>query len=283
MRPRILITGSARLSVFKKGGDSLAGRHFNYRLHPFSVGELMHQMAPSQILEKLLSVGGFPEPFINGSQDFAKRWRSTHLDRILKEDLLELQNVRNIKLIEVLVDLLADRVGSTVSFNSLARDLEISPHTVKNWISILESLYIIFVVTPYSRNIGRALIKEPKIYFYDTGRINQNLAARLENVVACGLQKTLNFRQDTLGERSQLHYIRDRQKREVDFATVIDNQINTLVEVKTSDSKVSQSLKYFHGLLKPHRTVQAVYHLNRKLRESDIEILPLVDWLQEME
>ena len=279
VRPRLLVTGSARMDVFKKGSDSLAGRHFNYRLHPFSVAELKDQMSPIETLHRLMTVGGFPEPFLEGTEIFAKRWRSTHLDKILKEDLLELENVRNIKLIEILVDLLADRVGSSVSYSSLARDLEISPHTVKKWIGILESLYVIFVVPPYSKNLARAIIREPKIYFYDNGRVNSDNGARFENIVANALLKKLHLGQDLLGEKSQLYYLRDKEKREVDFLTVIDNKLIDMVEVKMSDDNLSQALVYFNERLKPLSPVQVIYNLTVEQNKKNIPLKKAVDWL----
>jgi predicted AAA+ superfamily ATPase len=272
VRPRLLVTGSAKMDVYRKGGDSLAGRHFSYRLHPFSVSELKDQMEPRECLNRLLSVGGFPEPFLNGTEEFAKRWRHTHLDRILKEDLLELEVVRNLKLIEILTDLLADRVGTPVSFSSLARDLEISPHTVKRWIGILESLFVVFVVPPYSKNIARAILREPKIYFYDTGRVKNDPGARLENVVACELLKKLHYGQDIRGEKSELYYVRDKEKREVDFLTLIDKKIHDLVEVKLTDDSLSASLINFSEQLKPLRTTQVVLNLSRELEKNKIII-----------
>lgn len=278
-RPRLLVTGSARLDVFKKGGDSLAGRHFHMRLHPFSVGELKEQMDPQEILKRLLTVGGFPEPFLDGTESFAKRWRSTHLDRILKEDLLELELVRNLKLIEILVDLLADRVGSPVSHSSLARDLEVSPHTVKKWIGILEALYVVFVVPPYSKNLARAILKEPKIYFYDVGRVKNELPARIENVVAASLLKKIQFGQDLLGERSQLFYLRDKEKREVDFLTVVDGKPTDMIEVKTSEDQLSPSLRYFSERLRPAKAAQVVLNLKRASNQHGIPVVRAVDWL----
>lgn len=279
VRPRILVTGSARMDVFKKGSDSLAGRHFNYRLHPFSVSELKDQMPPAETLDRLMRVGGFPEPFLNGTAEFAKRWRSIHIDRILKEDLLELEYVRNIKLIEILTDLLAERVGSPVSYSSLARDLEISPHTVKKWIGILESLYVIFVVPPYSKNLARAILREPKIYFYDTGRVKEDQGARFENVVANSLLKKLHLGQDLKGEKSQLYYLRDKEKREVDFLTVIDNKIIDLVEVKLSDDNISPSLIYYADKIKAKNSAQVVYNLKHEQVKSNIPIVHAKNWL----
>lgn len=281
--PKILVTGSARMDVFKKGSDSLAGRHFNYRLHPFSLAELKGQMPLEECLERLMKVGGFPEPFLNGDEDFAKRWRSTHIDRIIKEDLLELEQVRNIKLIEVLTDLLSDRVGSPVSYSSLARDLEISPHTVKKWINILESLYVIFIVPPYSKNLARAILREPKIYFYDNGRVKNDEGARFENIVANALLRKLHLGQDLRGEKSQLYYVRDKEKREVDFLTVIDNKIIDLVEVKMSDENLSTSLNYYNEKLNPKKPVQVIYNLKREQLKNNIPLATAATWLSEQQ
>jgi predicted AAA+ superfamily ATPase len=283
VRPRLLVTGSAKMDIYRKGGDSLAGRHFSYRLHPFSVGELKTQIDPQECLSRLLNVGGFPEPFLNGTEEFAKRWRHSHLDRILKEDLLELEIVRNLKLIEILTDLLADRVGSAVSYNSLARDLEISPHTVKKWIGILESLFVIFIVPPYSKNIARAILREPKIYFYDTGRVKNDPGARLENVVACALLKKIHLGQDLRGEKSELFYIRDKEKREVDFLTMIDKKIHDLVEVKLSDENISPALIHFTNLLKPLSPTQVVRNLSRELEKHKIPIQKAENFLVNLE
>lgn len=205
------------------------------------------------------------------------------MDRILKEDLLELEIVRNLKLIEILTDLLADRVGSPVSYSSLARDLEISPHTVKKWIGILESLFVVFVVPPYSKNIARAILREPKIYFYDTGRVKNDIGARLENVVACGLLKALQLGQDLRGEKSELFYVRDKEKREVDFLTIVDRKINDLVEVKNSDSHLSASLVHFSEKLKPHRTTQVVLNLPKELEKNKICVQKVENFLLNLE
>lgn len=284
VRPRILVTGSARLETLKKGGDSLAGRHHFFRLLPFSPAELQSIYSPAESIRKLLLWGGFPEPFLNADEVEARRWRKSHLDRILKEDLLELEPVREIKKIEFLIDLLANRVGSTISHLSLARDLEVSPHTVKKWISILESLYVIFVIRPYSKNISRSLLKEPKIYFYDIGRVTNGEGARAENLVALCLLKDLYFKEDVLGHKTELSYIRDREKREVDFITVIDQKINTLIEVKTSDTNLSAHLKHFHELLKPSKTLQLTLPRDDRARDlNGIRVCGMDEYLPTLE
>ena len=158
VRPRLLVTGSARLDAYRKSGDSLAGRFYHYRLHPLSIAEIKGKDSPDHILDKIMKLGGFPEPFFKGSEEEAKRWRRSHVDRILREDLFDIASVRHIRGIETLVELLRNAVGSTVSFESLGRDLQVSPHTVRHWVGMLESLYILFVVLPYSRNIARSTL-----------------------------------------------------------------------------------------------------------------------------
>jgi len=278
----IIVTGSARLDVYRKGGDSLAGRHHLLRLMPLSINEVDRKQS-KEVFEQLLAFGGFPEPFIKSNTRSAKLWRKSHLDVVLREDLLDLEKVRDIKSIEILVDLLAERVGSSISFASLARDLQVSPHTVKHWINVLEDLYVIFVVPPYSKNLSKAHLKEPKIYFYDIGRVEKD-AARLENMVAYHLLKRVLFLEDTEGEKARLYYIRDREQREVDFLTVINNKPEWLIEVKTSEEDLSKSLVYYHARVKPEKSFQLLQNVSRERdTASGISIASLVDFLANLE
>lgn len=283
VRPRLLVTGSSRLDVYRKGGDSLAGRFYSYRLHPFSVAEVKEKYTADTALEHIVRFGGFPEPFLKGSEEGAKRWRRSHIDRILREDLLDIASIRNLRSMETLVELLRNSVGSTISYESLSRDLQISPHTVKQWISILESLYIIFVVTPYHRNIARGLIKQPKIYFYDTGFVKEDEGARFENAVACALLKRLHFLEDTAGEKCALYYVRDKEKREVDFLTVRDGRSEWLIEAKLADIDTN-SLKHFSGFFaKDTKHILLVKNLKRELFLDGIYIKKAGNYLQSLE
>jgi len=204
--PSLLATRSARIETTSKGGDSLAGRFFSHRHHPLSVNEICHFLNEDSqnALDKLISLGGFPEPYLKGKESFAKRWRRTHIDTIIRQDLLDLEKVRDIKSIEILIDLLKSRVGSSTSYSSLAEDLQVSSHSVKHWLQILENLYVIFPVRPYHKNIARSILKEPKYYFYDTGAIEGGIGSKLENVVALALLKELHFLEDTTGSKVSL-------------------------------------------------------------------------------
>jgi predicted AAA+ superfamily ATPase len=286
VRPRLLVTGSARMDVFRKGGESLAGRHFNLRLHPFSLREVTDSgRDPDEALSTMLEVGAFPEPFLKGAAPWANRWRRSHLDRILREDLLDLERVRDIRSIELLVDLLAERVGTPISYSSLARDLEVSPHTVKHWIEILERLYVVFLVTPYSKSHARSLLKEPKCYFYDTGRVRNDAGARFENTVACHLLKRCHHLEDTEGERMVLHYVRDKEKREVDFLTVRNQKPEYLIEAKLGDADFSTSLVFYQRQIRPVRTIQLVQRCEREktLPETGVELRAAARWLSKLE
>ncbi len=283
VRPRLLVTGSARLDIYRKGGDSLAGRFFSYRLHPFSVAEVKGSYTADAALEQIMRLGGFPEPFLRGNEEQAKRWRRSHVDRILRDDLYDITSVRDIRSLETLVELLRNSVGGMISYESLSRDLQVSAHTVKDWINILQSLYIIFVLTPWSRNVARSLLKQPKVYFYDLGFVKEDKGARFENAVACALLKRLHFLEDTKGEKNSLYYLKDKQKREVDFLTVRDGKPEWLIEAKVGEVETS-SLKHFSQYFgKTVEPILLVKDLTRELSLEDVKVKKAGPWLQALE
>ena len=278
--PPILVTGSARLDIARKMGDSLAGRFFQHRLHPVDPKEVRAFMAPDEALSRLLRFGGFPEPFLTGEEVFYRRWRKSHLDIILRQDLLDLENIRNIAAIETLIELMRRRVGSPVSYNSLAGDLQRDPKTVKRWLDLLENLYVLFRVVPYHRNIARSLLKEPKYYFYDSGQVSGDEGIRLENIVACALHKELHYLEDTLGRRTALHYLRDKQGREIDFLVVIDDRPVVMIAVKWAENVLSRHFAGFAKYLPGTPGIQAVGRLEReKSFESGVRIVAAASWL----
>ena len=233
-------------------------------------------------LETLLKLGGFPEPYLKNSDTFAKRFRRIHTDTIIREDLLDLERVRDIKSIEILIDLVRTRVGSTTSYTALANDLQVSIHTVKHWLQILENLYIIFSVRPYHKNIARSLLKESKYYLYDTGAVEGDIGAKLENTVACALLRELHLIEDTTGSRVALHYLRDKEKHEVDFLPVVDDIPLCMIEVKVNDDSFSPSLFLFHGKLKKAKPFQVVYSLKRKKSRESARMLSAHEFLRDL-
>jgi len=262
--PALLVTGSARLDAFRKTGDSLAGRHFQFRLHPLDLKEALAYsgLDRDEIFHRLMTLGGFPEPFLRGTRRYYNRWRRSHVDLILREELLTLSAVRDIQSIETLIELLRSRTGSPVSANSLARDLRKSPNTIQHWLTLLEDLYVIFRVNPYHKNIARALLKEAKYYFYDNGMVQGDEGAKLENLVACALMKEAHRAGDVDGEEIDLRYIRNKDGREIDFLVTREQQPWQLIEVKWKDDSLSGNFRKFLPR-EPLKRIQVVSELAR--------------------
>ncbi len=276
-----LVTGSARLDVYRRGGDSLMGRYHYWRLHPFTLDELPSDMTKQEGFQRLLTLGGFPEPFLSGDEREARRWRRERFDRILKEDVRDLESVRNIQMLALFVDALRERVGSLVTLANIAADLQISPTTAKMWLSVIERMYLAFTVLPLVRNVPRAIQKPPKVYFYDNSDVINNPGGRLENLVATTLLKRLHFIEDYYGHRTSLHYIRDKEGREVDFVTVVDGVVIDLIEVKTADDTISSHLKYYTERLKPQRAIQLVAGLKRSFTQGNITVISPIEFFKD--
>lgn len=285
--PQLLVTGSAKLDTHKKVGDSLAGRYFQYRLHPIDLQEAKHYLpnkSEQDLFEQLWYCSGFPEPFLKGEVNYYKRWRRSHLDIILRQDLIDLHTIRDIKAIETLVTLLKQRIGGSVSYSNLARDLERDPNTIKRWLQMLENLYVIFRVIPYHKNIARSLLKEPKFYFYDHTHAEDNDGARLENIVACALLKKAQFIEDTTGSKVDLHYLRTKDGKELDFLICLDNQPYLIMEIKTTDDKPASGFQHFEKFFLNIQKIQLVQHLTReKTYPNGLAIRALIPWLGKME
>jgi len=268
---KILVTGSARLEIFNQVGDSLAGRYFLHRLMPLTPAECL-KVGKSYPIKRFLERGGFPEPFLAEELVQANRWRLQYVDSLLRVDVLDFDNIQNLKAIQLLFELLRKKVGSPISYLSLAEDIAISPNTVKKYIQILEALYIIFRVTPFSKNIARSLLKEPKIYFFDNGLVNGDHGTQFENLLAFCLLKHCFAKTDMLAERYCLHYLHTKEKQEVDFALVHNGKMEKIIEAKYSEESISPSLRYFHE--KYHfPAIQVVRELKRERVDNGIEVL----------
>ena len=280
---QFIVTGSARLDTFKKVGDSLAGRYFHYRLHPLDVREVCKidkKAHPDQIIDQILNFGGFPEPFLANNKRFYNLWKKTHLDIILRQDLITTEDVKSLRSIELLIDLLKERVGSPISYSNIARDLQVSDKTIKHWLEILENLYVIFKLTPYSKNIARSNLKQPKYYFYDVARVTASDGARFENLVACSLLKETQFRNDCLGEDWDLSYLSKKGGLEIDFAITFENKIKYAVEVKLSDSNLAKNFSPFLSELKNVNKIQLVKSIEEeKMYPNGVEIRKASTWL----
>jgi hypothetical protein len=284
--PALIVTGSAKLDAYKKVGDSLAGRFFEFRLHPLDLKEIKRGLGPDNLekkLDRLLTLGGFPEPYFENDESYYHRWKKSHLDIILKQDLIDLENVHQIISIETLIQLLKKKVGSPISYSSLAEDLQCSDKTIKRWLAILETLYVVFKVPPFHRNISRSILKAPKYYFYDTGQVNNERGMRLENLVACALLKEMHFREDCLGEKWNLYFLKNKDGREIDFLITKNEKPALMLEVKWSDAGRSPNFSFFEKYLAGTKKIQVVKELKREKTYPDaVEIRIAQNWLSEM-
>lgn len=276
---QIILTGSARLDFYRKGGDSLQGRYHYYRLHPFSLGEILTQ---KKDLQDLLRFGGFPEPFLKGTDRWWRRWQKERREKVVYGDIRDLERVREVSLIDLMLDELPQRVGSPLSIGNLRDVLQVSHESVERWISILERLYVCFRLAPYGSPRIRAVKKEQKIYFWDWSLV-QNSGSRFENMIACHLLKYCHFLEDTEGYRMELRYLRDTDKREVDFVVIQEKRPLFAVECKTGERAVSASAMYFKARVPVPQWYQV--HLGVKdfnHAHSGIRVLPFERFVKEV-
>lgn len=275
---KIIVTGSARLDIIRQVGDSLAGRFFIHHLLPFSPAELLNTSF-SKNIDRFIFRGGFPEPFLADDPVDADRWRTQYIDSLLRTDVFEFDHIDHIYHMQLVFELLQSKVGSPISYQSIAEDVGISPNTVKKYIRILESLYIVFRVTPFSKNIARSLVKAPKIYFFDSGMVKGDIGTKLENFVAICLLKHVYAIRDYQGKAYALHYLRTKDGMEIDFALVQQGSIEQILEIKTRDKTISNFLSTFKN--KYHcKAAQLVYELRQEKIENGVEIIKLGDFLR---
>lgn len=251
-RMRLIVTGGARLDIYKRGGDSLMGRYFIYHMHPLGVAELARPElevrethAPRNISDDdwnaLWEHGGFPEPFLRRDRRFTVRWRKLRREQLFREDLRDLTKITDITGVRVLSELLLARAGNLVATASLAREIGVAETTVKAWKETLEYFHEGFSLRPWFRNVENSLRKMPKWYQCDWCEVADE-GARFENLVACHLAKAVDMWNDLgLGDYS-LYYIRNKAKEEVDFLVVKDGTPWFLAEAKVSDTRISTTL-----------------------------------------
>jgi len=257
---QFLITGSGRLDLYQKGGDSLAGRYLLFHLWPFTAGELGgFERTPAEFLadplamtmdgaeahaatwEALETLSGFPEPMLSGRTATYRRWSSNYSQRLIREDIRELSDIRSLTSMETLYHLLPSKVGSPLSVPSLASDLRVTYNSVQSWLSILERFFLSFSLPTWTRQISRAIHKERKVYLFDTPRI-KDPAARFENMVAIELWRAVSCWNAMGAGDFNLHFVRNKERHEVDFLITNDREPFLLVEARLNDEQPAKSL-----------------------------------------
>jgi uncharacterized protein len=284
----ILVTGSARLDVFRKGGDSLMGRYHYYRLHPFSLPEMRNRhngvvpfepidfsnfsKADNTQCEELFTFGGFPEPLLAGDMKTWRRFQNERVDRLVREDIRDLENIRDLSAIQILVELLPGKVGSLLSLNSLREDLQVAHKTVSSWMDILEKFYYHYRIYPFAYKTIKSLRKEPKLYLWDWSEVKEK-PQRLENMVASHLLKFVHYLYDAEGYKSELFFLRDIEGREVDFLVTIDRKPWFAVEVKNNDTDIDKNLRYFKEKLQLPLVYQIVSNTDIDVVKDGVRVM----------
>ncbi len=270
-RVRIVVTGSSRLDVFRRGGDSLMGRYFLFRMHPFSAGELADPSIPEcprsttrpvedRDWQALLDHGGYPETFTRRDRRFDNRWQSLRLRQLVREDVRDLTRIQDLDRLELLTDRLEAYSGSSLQYSTLATELAVTVDTIRRWITTLTSLHFGFLVRPWFKNVAKSLRKEPKWYLSDWSRIDDP-GRRVETLVACHLKKAVDTWEDCGFGRFELRYLRDKDKREVDFVVIKNKSPWFLVEVKSDDQGLSPHLRHFQDQIGAPHAFQVVLSL----------------------
>lgn len=260
---KFLVTGSSRLDIYRRGGDSLQGRYHYYRLHPFTLAEILekkNRLQPfSEIvlghddhtakLEGLMRFGGFPEPLFKQNTRFLRRWHNEKNERLFREDIQDMALIRDLSNMKLLSDLLPNKVGSLLSINAIREDLEVSHRSVSSWLDVLESFHYHFRIYPFVGKTIRSIKKEPKLYLWDWSEVEDE-SARFENLIASHLLKLVHFLHDYEGWKAGLYFLRNVDKKEVDFLVTVNEKPWFAVEVKRSDRTIAAPLYYFKEKLK---------------------------------
>lgn len=258
---QIIVTGSARLDYFRKGGDSLLGRYRYFRLHPFSLMEI-NANPNKKDLENLMTFGGFPEPFLSQNENEHRIWQRDRTQKVVQEDLRDLENVKDISLLLLLAEILPIKVGSPLSLKSLEEDLQVSQPTVARWVDILSLLYYCFTIAPFGAPKIKAVKKLHKLYMWDWSQVEE-LGFRFENLVASHLLKYCHFIEDTQGHRMELRYLRDTDGREIDFVVLKNKKPLFAVECKSGEKELSKHIEYFRQRTK----IPAFYQVHMQTRD----------------
>lgn len=274
---RIHVTGSARLDVYRRGGDSLQGRYILFRLHPFTLAEILHpsRLPKEHVLSDLLEpderdlakadeawkilkkFGGFPEPFLRQSEAFYRRWRSQRHERLVREDIRDMTRIRELALLEQMVAILPDRIAQPLSLNALREDLEVSHDSVRLWTQMLEEFYYLFLIPPYNKRLARSSKKEQKVYLWDYSELRLE-GALFENMVASHLLKWSQMSRDIGFKEIEIHYIKNKEKMEVDFLITEEKKPVLLIEAKLNDTTPSSNAIQFSQILGKIPVVQLV-------------------------
>ncbi len=250
---KFMVTGSSQFHFMKQISESLAGRIGLLSLLPFQYSEI-----PNRLKEVSIFQGSYPE-LVTRKYNLAEQWYSSYIETYLSRDVRELIKIGDIRNFQRCLQLLASKVSNILNLSDIARDVGVTVPTIKSWISVLEASYIIFLLPPYYKNLGKRIIKSPKIYFVDTGLVafltgvstlqlfekGPMYGAIFENYVLSDIYKRELHR----NSMSKLYYYRTNHGVEVDL--IIDRKLTReWIEVKVSETFKPEMVKHIEHLEK---------------------------------
>jgi len=276
-----IITGSARLDLMKKSGDSLTGRYFLYKLFPLIYNEIetnrtilnppvsarnfietrLSTKSHKNTIDSLLEHSGFPEPFLKNNKIFLKKWRDDFTDRLIKDDLRDLTGIHDVEKVATLLELLPSKIGNPLSLNSMREDLGVSHTSIRSWLRSLELTYSVFTLSAYSKKITRSIKKEKKLYLFDWSRISDP-ALRFENYIACELLAQTAYWNEFSNDTFDLNYIRTKDGKETDFLITRSSVPWLLIECKYSETFIEKHHIIHSRMLGGIPVVQLSYNCN---------------------
>lgn len=302
-RYTFLVSGSGRLDIYQKGGDSLAGRYYMFHLFPFTMAELGNRNIPinaflknplqinmehakklKEIWNMLSSLSGFPEPYLSGKTTTYHRWSNIYSHQLIREDIRDFIDMKSVTDVETLYLLLPSKIGSPLSIQSLSNDLKVSYNTVRNWLGAFERFFLIFSIPTWTGKIARAIQKERKIYLWDAPKI-KDPSARFENIVALELYRAVTLWNDMGYGDFSLHFVKNKEKQEVDFLLANNRKPVLLIEAKIADEQPSKSLQIFQRALNVPAVQLTNDGDNYRLISNDknkILIAPAYQWLSQL-
>lgn len=294
---KIIVTGSSRLDIYRRHGDSMLGRYYYFRMHPLSVAELIKSNSncepfsklsfekPSKIIadmfDDLYKYGGFPEMYLKKDRNKLMRWHNSRMESIVRQDVRDTSQIRDLGTLELLAEIIPEKVGSLLSINSLTEDLQVSFKTIRSWIECLEQVYYIYRIYPYQSKLIKSLKKEPKVYLWDWTQLNDE-GSRLENIVASHLLKFCHYMHDVKGCKIDLNFLRDREQREVDFIVAVNHKPWFCVEVKNSRKEISKSLYYYKNSLNIPYAYQIVMENEVNYIKDGIQVISVPVFLSSL-
>lgn len=291
IKGEFILTGSSQFELSRSISQSLAGRTALLKLFPFSYVEIYNSAEYSaEWVNKVLYKGFYPR--IHSDDLDATEAMSAYVETYVERDVRQFYDVKDLNLFSTFIKLIAARTGQILNYSNIADDCGVTIPTIKNWVSILEQSYIIFLLQPYHSNMKKRLVKTPKVYFYDVGLCAYLNGAKQENHIGALPNKGSLFENFVISEvlkmsahnsfKDEFYFFRDKNKKEVDL--LINKGLKIYpYEIKsalTYNSDFTKNLKYLADLTKSDNIGNVIY-AGETQKRSDFTVFNYFDFFKD--